>query len=85
MAEWYLPSSEEIKVSATRLGEWHPEVFDLWLDGVINRARAEGWDERGGARGSYLGPDQGHYEDCCGWEDCYCATYPNPYRTEEKV
>lgn len=42
---------------------------------------AQAWDERGKARGQYLGPDNGHYaEDCMGWEDCYCASYPNPYR-----
>ena len=29
---WYIPTTEEIKVSATRLGEWRPEVFDAWLE-----------------------------------------------------
>ena len=34
MAEtnWYVPTTDEIKASATRLGEWRPEVFDLWLE-----------------------------------------------------
>ena len=34
MAEtnWYVPTTDEIKASATRLGGWRPEVFDLWLE-----------------------------------------------------
>ena len=61
-----------------------------WLAALVERvkvaeaavvsAKADGWDERDRARASYLGPDSGHYEDCMGWEDCNCATYPNPYR-----
>lgn len=46
-------------------------------------ARREAWDERGKARPQYLGPIDGHYDDCMGWEDCDCGTYPNPYRAEE--
>lgn len=42
--------------------------------------RAEGWDARDKARPQYLGPNDGHYEDCMGYEDCHCASYPNPYR-----
>jgi hypothetical protein len=43
--------------------------------------KAGAWDERGKARPSYLGPDDGHYDDdCMGWEDCHCASWPNPYR-----
>ena len=49
-------------------------------EAAVASAKADGWDERDRARASYLGPDNGHYEDCMGWEDCYCATYPNPYR-----
>ena len=49
-------------------------------EAAVVSAKADGWDERDRARASYLGPDHGHYEDCMGWEDCHCATYPNPYR-----
>ena len=40
MAEtnWYVPTTDEIKASATRLGEWRPEVFELWLAGVEQAA-----------------------------------------------
>ena len=40
MAEtnWYVPTTDEIKASATRLGEWRPEVFELWLIGVEQAA-----------------------------------------------
>lgn len=47
---------------------------------VIREAKEAAWDERDRARASYLGPDHGHYKGCGGWEDCYCGTYPNPYR-----
>ena len=30
--DWYVPTTDEIKASATRLGEWRPEVFELWLE-----------------------------------------------------
>ena len=30
--DWYVPTTEEIKASATRLGGWRPEAFDLWLE-----------------------------------------------------
>ena len=29
---WYVPTTDEIKASATRLGAWRPEVFELWLE-----------------------------------------------------
>lgn len=45
----------------------------------VAAARAEGWEAREKARPQYLGPDDGHYHDCMGWEDCHCASYPNPY------
>ena len=35
MAEtnWYVPTTGEIRASATRPGsDWRPEVFDLWLE-----------------------------------------------------
>ena len=40
MAEtnWYVPTTDEIKASATRLGAWRPEVFELWLAGVKQAA-----------------------------------------------
>ena len=53
-------------------------AFDEWL----NKVKADVWDERNHARAQYLGPDNGHEWDCMGYEDCYCATYPNPYRKE---
>jgi hypothetical protein len=53
------------------------------FDDLIRKAKADGWDERDRAKPQYLGPDNGHYnDDCMGWEDCHCASYPNPYRTE---
>lgn len=55
------------------------------VDKAILSAKAEGWDERSVARPSYLGPNDGHYEDCVGWPDCYCGTYPNPYREVKDV
>ena len=35
---WYVPTTDEIKASATWLGEWRPEVFELWLAGVEQAA-----------------------------------------------
>ena len=35
---WYVPTTDEIKASATRLGAWRPEVFELWLAGVKQAA-----------------------------------------------
>jgi hypothetical protein len=49
-----------------------------WLAEV----KANAWDEARSAPPQYLGPDNGHYNDCMGWEDCHCDTYPNPYRKE---
>lgn len=46
---------------------------------IIRAAMAQAWAERDRARPSYLGPDRGHYEGCCGWEDCFCGSYLNPY------
>jgi len=51
---------------------------------AIKAAKADGWDERDRAKAFYLGPDCGHYADCGGWEDCHCASYPNPYREDDK-
>jgi hypothetical protein len=53
-----------------------------WLADLIREAQAEAWDERNDARPQYLGPRDGHYDDCAGWEDCYCDSYPNPYRSK---
>ena len=54
-------------------------AFDEWL----NKVKADVWDERNHTRASYLGPDNnGHEWDCMGYGDCYCATYPNPYRKD---
>lgn len=53
-------------------------AFDEWL----NKIKADVWDERGRTLASYLGPDNGHEWDCMGYGDCYCATYPNPYRKD---
>jgi hypothetical protein len=42
------------------------------------------WDERDNVTPQFLGPDSGHYDDeCGGWEDCHCESYPNPYRAGE--
>lgn len=30
--DWYVPTTGEIRASATRLGAWRPEAFDLWLE-----------------------------------------------------
>lgn len=49
-------------------------AFDEWL----NKVKADVWDERDRTLAPYLGPNNGHEWD---W-DCYCATYPNPYRKE---
>ena len=50
-------------------------------EAAVVSAKADGWDERDRAQPQYLGPDHGHYKGCMGYEDCYCGTYPNPYRT----
>ena len=47
-----------------------------WLKAL----KADVWDEARNARAQYLGPEDGHYEDCMGYTDCFCDTYPNPYR-----
>jgi hypothetical protein len=54
------------------------------VDAALLEAKAAGWDERSEARPQYLGPNDGHYADCMGWEDCWCASYPNPYRAASK-
>lgn len=53
-------------------------AFDEWL----NKIKADVWDERGRTLASHLGPNNGHEWGCMGYGDCYCATYPNPYRKE---
>lgn len=50
------------------------------IEQIVRERMAQAWDERNDARPRLLGPNDGHYEDCMGWEDCYCASYPNPYR-----
>lgn len=55
------------------------EDFNSMLAEVERAAAEKAWDERGRARADY---SKGHDEDCTGWEDCYCARYPNPYRKE---
>lgn len=52
------------------------------IERLLTEAKAEAWVERDRARPRYLGPDNGHYHDCMGWEDCHCATYPNPYAAD---
>ena len=53
---------------------------------ALRMAKAEAWDEARAAKPQYLGPDDGHYpDDCMGWEDCHCASYPNPYRDERQA
>jgi hypothetical protein len=54
--------------------------FDRWLAEHDAEAKAEAWDEARNAKPQFLGPDNGHYSDCMGWEDCHCESYPNPYR-----
>lgn len=50
------------------------------LGELARGAAAQAWHERDRARPVYLGPDNGHYpDDCMGWGDCMCGTYPNPY------
>lgn len=66
-------------------GAWSSEDGARLLEGrlatMIRRAKADAWDERGRARPAYSGPLDGHYPEVCGgWEDCRCASYPNPYR-----
>ena len=41
MAERYLPTTEEIKREATRLGGWQPEAFDCWLAAHDAEVRAK--------------------------------------------
>jgi hypothetical protein len=54
--------------------------FCRWLASV----KADVWDERDNATPQFLGPDSGHYDDeCGGYEDCHCESYPNPYRGKE--
>jgi hypothetical protein len=55
------------------------ESFASATVALVRAAQAQAWDARGCARGTYAGPDNGHAWDCAGWEDCACATYPNPY------
>ena len=45
--------------------------FDRWL----RELKAEVWAEGRQAKRYMFG----HYYDCCGWGDCYCETYINPY------
>lgn len=41
MTELYIPTTEEIKREATRLGGWRPEVFDDWLASHDAEVRAK--------------------------------------------
>ena len=57
------------------------EKVRWWVSRAHEAGLADGWDERSKARPQYLGPDDGHWNDeCMGWEDCYCGSFPNPYR-----
>jgi hypothetical protein len=60
---------------------WAREDLAAILEQRMVAERVRVWDERGDARPQYLGPRNGHYDECMGWEDCDCASYPNPYRT----
>lgn len=44
MENYYVPSTEEIKASATRLGEWTPKAFELWLQGQLRKSYETGWN-----------------------------------------
>lgn len=59
--------------------EWADHLVPI-VEHLIREAKREAWDERNDASPQYLGPLNGHYDDCMGWEDCYCDSYPNPYR-----
>jgi hypothetical protein len=61
---------------ATGIRAMGTSAHSEWLSAV----KADAWDEARSAPPQFLGPDNGHYNDCLGWEDCHCDTYPNPYR-----
>lgn len=46
---------------------------------LVRMAKAEGWEARNTARPQYLGPNEGHYDGCMGWDDCDWGSYSNPY------
>lgn len=88
----YTPTDEQVEALAGLIVDHHREdgcvtyidcassaVRSAAFQAVIRAAMAQAWAERDRARPSYLGPDRGHYEGCCGWEDCFCGSYPNPY------
>jgi hypothetical protein len=83
----YTPTTEEVRLAYNHWGkypEFAPDDFDVTraeFDSWLASVRADAWDEGRNAIGSYK---QGHAVDCAGWEDCYCAVYTNPYRSEKQ-
>lgn len=79
-----LPTWEDVAAAMRSKNRWSEQVDAVYalFEAAVPRIRGEGWDERERAKPQYFGPDQGHYEECCGYEDCYCASYPNPYRPD---
>jgi len=61
--------------------DWDGDRMRAQLSRWLASVRADAWDEGRNAIGSYK---QGHAVDCAGWEDCYCAVYTNPYRSEKQ-
>lgn len=85
--DWTLVDMREVSQARGAKPERTTHLMKVWreralaAEAEIRAAKADAWDERGKAEPQYLGPDDGHYaDDCAGWEDCHCASYPNPYR-----
>lgn len=53
MTELYIPTTEEIKRDATRLGGWQPEAFDRWLAAHDAEVRARALDDAAEALETY--------------------------------
>lgn len=54
---------------------------DQISDDEFKRRLSKAWQEGRNARGYIFG----HYDDCTGWEDCYCTTYINPYEDNSEI
>lgn len=74
------PDCEEmIREVGREDAEVYAEALTPTIAGYVALKQAEAWQAGRSAKGQYLGPDDGHYPDCMGWNDCRCATYSNPY------
>ena len=76
MTERYIPTTEEIKRDATRLGGWQPQAFDRWLAAHDAEVRAEAWDDGYIAACERYGHELGTYGD---------KIQPNPYRAAREA